>query len=102
MLALTRALLALRRRHPSLLAGSWTPVAVKDDLLFYARGEGLDKLFVVLNLESVAKTAVFEDAPQFAKIILSTGLDRIGEAISRSFRIGPDEGLIVAVSSSGA
>ncbi len=101
MLALTRALLALRRRHPSLLAGSWTPIAAKDDLLCYARGEGRDRLFVVLNFESVAKTAVLEDAPPFAKIILSTGLDRIDEAISRSFDIGPNEGLIVAVSAHG-
>ena len=74
---LTRALLALRRHHPALLAGAWTPIAIDSDVLFYARGEGEDEFLVALNLNSVAKTIVFEHASQSAKIILSTGLDRV-------------------------
>ena len=37
MLALTRALLELRRREPALSLGEWAPLAVDSDVLAYVR-----------------------------------------------------------------
>ncbi|HSG79782.1 MAG TPA: alpha-amylase family glycosyl hydrolase, partial [Acidimicrobiia bacterium] len=93
MLSLTKALLALRRAEPALHRGSFR---VHDDepsgCFAYRRREGEDVFLVALNFTS---DPVDLDPGGAGTVVVSTEMDREGEAVSGSLRLRPDEGVVV-------
>jgi alpha-glucosidase len=94
MLALTRALLELRRREPALSQGGWAPVGAQGEVLAYARTCGAQRVTIVLNLEPVPKTVLFGE-PLAGTIALSTDAKRIRRPVADRLELAGDEGLII-------
>jgi alpha-glucosidase len=94
MLALTRALLDLRRREPGLSLGDWTQVDVAGEVLAYARTRGERRVTVVLNLAPAPRTVRFA-APLGGRIALSTAAERSRDAIADRLELAGDEGVII-------
>jgi alpha-glucosidase len=97
MLALHRDLMDLRRRHPALSIGAYTPLDFLEGVFSYRRDEGDDHLAVVLNLTSRA-TPLFGLPPELAgaRVLLSTVTERSRESLDASSVLEPDEGLVLA------
>jgi alpha-glucosidase len=89
LLALHRALLALRRTEPALWGGSHETVAAGDGVLAYRRG---GTHLVVLNL-----TAEPREHPAAGRVALSTGLDRDSEAVARTLALRGGEGVVLRI-----
>ncbi|MEJ1159129.1 alpha-amylase family glycosyl hydrolase [Prosthecomicrobium sp. N25] len=91
LLALTRALVALRRAEPALSEGSWRAVSAPDGVLAYDRAEAGRTCRVVLNLTPRAATV---EVPAGMRIAVGSHgplWDRAGTTI----RLRPDEGLVL-------
>ena len=96
MLALTRALLDLRRREPALALGNWAEVEVEGDVLAYARTVGAQRFVVVLNLEAVPKSVRFGERLS-GRVVLSTHPERAGRSVAGRIDLAGDEAVIIAV-----
>lgn len=96
ILALTRALLELRRREPSFSVGDWAPLAVDGDVLAYMRRRDGRRFAVVLNLEPLPKAIRF-DKDLGGWTVLSTHPGRTGYAVRDRIDLGPDEAMIIAL-----
>ncbi|WP_072393322.1 DUF3459 domain-containing protein [Hyphomicrobium sp. CS1GBMeth3] len=95
MLSLTRALLALRRREPTLSLGDWAPLQTTNGVLSYTRACA-DRLFVIaLNLDSIPKAIRFEPCLH-GTIELSTNAKRTGEPVYERLDLSADEAVIVS------
>jgi len=70
MLALTRALLALRWREPALSVGDYVPVACEGSTLAYERRYGESRLLIALNLDD--RPVPLPEAAQGGERLLST------------------------------
>lgn len=95
LLALYRRLLALRRREDALSVGSYTPVAVTSDVLAYVREANEKRFLVALNFSTSEQTLQVESAVLTGEILLSTLLDRDGEAVSGEVSLREHEGVLV-------
>ena len=91
MLALTRALLELRRREPALSGGDWAPLAVEGDVLAYIRHKDGRRFAIVLNLEPVPKAVRFGDDLR-GRTVLSTHPDHTGYAVGDRTELGRRRG----------
>ncbi|HLG47603.1 MAG TPA: alpha-amylase family glycosyl hydrolase [Reyranella sp.] len=91
---LYRRLIALRRRETALSTGSFRPIAAEGDLVVYVRG---DRMLVVLNLGHQPVHMQFKADKLRGRIVLSTELDRDGEAMEGELALRSDEGVIVAL-----
>jgi glycosidase len=92
MLALTRALTALRRTHPALAQGSYAAVHCDDAVLAFRRYSGSSEVLVALNFtgREVPMPAALQAAPG---VLLSTRLDRVaGSTVDVVLRA--DEGIV--------
>jgi alpha-glucosidase len=97
MLALTRALLALRRATPALHAGSHRAVAgVPDDCFVYLRTSGAERYLVALNFGSDKQVLELPGLGE-GRLALSTHLDRQGGADLRHFELRGHEGCVIAL-----
>jgi alpha-glucosidase len=92
ILQLHRRLLELRRAHPALTRGALVDVRAHEDVLMYERREAGRCLTVVLNLGHEARTVPIHAA----RIVLSTFLDRTGEAVAGTLALRAAEGVILA------
>jgi alpha-glucosidase len=97
MLTLYRRLLALRRQHDTLHAGTIADVAAEGDVLRYRRvqlpdGESTD-FQVLLNLGSAVTTT--RSAP--GTVVLTTLLDGTGARVEGEVTIEAGEGLLIAL-----
>ena len=94
MLAMTRALLQLRKQAPALSVGEWTPLYADDHLLVYERFDAQSRFVVILNFTD--KTVLAEAPPYPAQLLLSTYLDRQDVIMDRSnpVTLRPDEGCV--------
>jgi alpha-glucosidase len=86
MLALYRALLALRRAHPALATGAMRMVEAEGDVLAYERIEGEDRIMIVLNLGDAPAATGQAAAP----LLLST----VGAAAFDG-TLAPNEGVVL-------
>ncbi|HEU4411937.1 MAG TPA: alpha-amylase family glycosyl hydrolase [Polyangiaceae bacterium] len=91
MLALTRALLRLRRASGALRAGAYRGVeGAPDGCFVYERRLGAERYLVALNFSSEARELA---VPGGARLVFSTGLDREGDAPA-AFALRGDEGCV--------
>jgi alpha-glucosidase len=95
MLALTRELLALRRREPALSLGDWTPLAAEGDVLAYARTWRDQRFIVALNL-TAAPTAVRFGDDLAGRIEISTQPARAGQLVTARIELGANEAVVIA------
>jgi alpha-glucosidase len=96
ILMLYRRLIELRRRHPALSVGRYTQITAEGDVLAYERQHGTERFLVALNLGHTSHTLSLPDGTT-GRVVLTTLLDRVGEAIGAAVGLRPDEGLIVAL-----
>jgi alpha-glucosidase len=92
-LSLFRRLIALRRELPALTAGGFTLLHRDEASLVYERAHGDQRLIVALNLTGEPRT--IEQTSLTGQIVLSTQLDREGEAVASQIKLRADEGLVV-------
>jgi alpha-glucosidase len=86
LLALYRALLALRRAHPALATGAMRMIEAAGDVLAYERIEGEDRIMIVLNLGDAPAATGQAAAP----LLLST----VGAAAFDG-TLAPNEGVVL-------
>jgi alpha-glucosidase len=98
ILNLYRGLLALRREHPALVAGSYQPVAAQGDLLLYRREHADDRLLVALNMGGDPTNVRPEKPPLRGRILLSSHADRNGERLDGELDLRGNEGVIIGLS----
>jgi alpha-glucosidase len=92
MLTLHRRLIALRRERPALAVGEYVAVAAAGAVLAYERRLGDERLLVALNLSREPTTARL---PAAGRVLLSTHLDREGEAAGPEVALRAGEGVVV-------
>jgi len=93
MLELTRALLAVRKRHPALQRGSYRPVdGAPESTFVFVREHAGDRMQVAVNFGSSAEDVPIEGAA--ARALTST---HPGAAIASrgSYRLRPHEGVVL-------
>jgi alpha-glucosidase len=94
MLSLYRALIALRRSEPALSVGGYLAVDAAGDVLAYERRHAGRTLSVALNMGQ--RPEAMRSAPG-AQVLLSTHLDRAGEAVDGRLALRPHEGIVAAL-----
>jgi alpha-glucosidase len=97
---LYRALIQLRRAHPALSAGTYRPLKADGDILLFLRERHDAKLLVALNLGNEPVSARLPCAGS-GRILLSSFLDRRGEAVFHNLDLRPDEGILVEILTAG-
>jgi len=93
MLALHRALLALRRAHPALAIGGYQGEGTTGDVLAFRRRSEDEELLVALNFGSSPVEIALPGAR--AEALLSTHLDRSGPEPAGPLRLRGDEGVVL-------
>lgn len=91
-----RKLLALRRGSPALRIGALRVLPAAETVLLYERRHDDERMLVALNLGDAEETVDLGRTGGGA-VLLSTRLDRAGETVGNSFRLRPDEGLVLAL-----
>lgn len=94
MLSLYRALIDLRQSEAALMVGSYAPVPADGDLLAYIREAEGQRFLIVLNFSSREQLLAAPEGLR-GNVILSTHLDRDGEAMGDAVELRPDEGVVV-------
>jgi alpha-glucosidase len=94
MLTLHRRLIHLRRANPALAIGAYEPIGVGDETLAYRRSSDGRAFAVALNLGS---RPVEVEIGGVGTIVLSTNLERGGQAVGACVELGADEGVVVAL-----
>jgi alpha-glucosidase len=99
-LSLYTQLITVRRGEPALEVGELEPMAREGDLLTYVRRAGESAFLVALNFGSAPQVVDISERFGEGRITLSTGLDRLGESVRGVLHIGPDEGLLIRLTTS--
>lgn len=96
LLSLYRALIETRRDHLVLSVGDYAQLfTTSADVLVYERELGPERLIVLLNFADNARDVSLPQTEAQRRILLSTCLDREGEAVGRALELRPHEGVIV-------
>jgi alpha-glucosidase len=94
---LYRRLITLRRARPAtLVGGAYRPMFARGDLLVFRRESERERLLIALNLGSSPEAADFTD-DLAGVVLLSSHLDRDGEAIRGRIDLRPNEGVVIDV-----
>jgi alpha-glucosidase len=99
-LSLYRALLALRRGSAALRRGGYRSLdGTPDGCFAYRRtAAGSPGLTMVLNFASATREVTGAGT---GRIAVSTGMDRVGEAVAGPLRLGPGEGVVIEEGADG-
>jgi alpha-glucosidase len=95
ILNLYKALIELRRRLPELVTGAYHPVAAQGDILLYRREAEGGAVVIALNLGAEPVSVASSSIGFGREILLSTFLDRRGEAIQGTLDLRGNEGVIL-------
>jgi alpha-glucosidase len=95
ILSLHRALIKLRKQTPALVSGAYVPLAAEGELLLYKRQDDKGSLLIALNLGDEPVSVRSDTIGLGGEILLSTSMDREGEAIGETLELRGNEGLIV-------
>ena len=85
----------MRKQLPQLVSGDYLPIAADGDLLIYRRQLEGKAVVIALNLGAEPVSMVSEAAALDGGILLSTFLDRQGEAVQGTLDLRGNEGVIV-------
>jgi alpha-glucosidase len=96
LLQLYRRLIALRRDEPGLVTGEYAQAEVRDCLLVYRRRGAGQEWLVALGFGEEPLTVELGEGRR-GRVVLSTHLDREGEAADGSVRLRGGEGLLIAL-----
>ena len=97
ILTLYRRLLALRRATPALQEGRYLPIEAGDEQIFtYLRQHAAQRLLVALNFGAKPSRLTLPGHVA-GRLLLSTELDREGDAFVPGYELRGDEGIIVAL-----
>ncbi len=97
-MTLYRRLIAIRRNRRALTEGHYAPVEQANPAVFaYRRELGEDNLLVTLNFSSQPQTVALAAQEGEGDIVVSTHLDREGEACGAGIALRADEGLLIAL-----
>jgi alpha-glucosidase len=95
ILTLHRRLLAARRAHSALSAGSFRLLNAVDNVLLYERWQGQERLIVALNLGATPQHLMLPDWASTFRPLLSTVDDSVSIR-SGALSLRPDEGVILS------
>ena len=95
ILSLYKALIALRKKLPQLVTGSYEPVAAQGDVLLYRRTDEGGTIVVALNLGAEPVSISSSSIGFGREILLSTFMDRHGERIEGALDLRANEGAIL-------
>jgi alpha-glucosidase len=96
MLSLYRRLIALRRDRAALHSGAYVASHTEGDVLAFERRHDQDRaLLVALNFGALPRRVMLPDNVKDACLLLSTELDREGEAVHAALDLRPSEGVIL-------
>src|SRR5947209_8298056 len=95
ILSLYRALIALRKQTPALISGAYVPLAAQGELLLYRRQDENGSLLVALNLGGEPVSVLSDTIGLSGEILLSTEMDRAGEAVGETLDLRGNEGVIL-------
>jgi alpha-glucosidase len=95
ILSLYKALMVLRRKRPSLVAGNYEPIAAQGDILLYRRRDHEGAVIIALNLGGGPASITSSSIGFGHEILLSTFLDRAGEMIEGVLDLRGNEGVII-------
>jgi alpha-glucosidase len=96
ILNLYKALIALRKKLPQLVTGSYERVAAEEDVLLYRRNSDGMAVLVALNLGAEPVSVTSHSIGVGNQILLSTFLDRRGESMQGLLDLRGNEGVIIA------
>jgi alpha-glucosidase len=98
MLSLYRRLIALRRQLVALHSGAYVASHTEGDVFAFERRYGNDhSLLVALNFGRLPQRLMLPDDVRQARVLLSTELDRTGDAMHAVLDLRPAEGVILEV-----
>jgi alpha-glucosidase len=100
ILSLYKRLIVFRQRYVELTEGAYEPISTEGQLLAFARVHNTEHLLVTANFGTEPVTIPAAILPPSAIVLMSTHLDRTGPFAS-PFVLRPNEGMIVALQSSG-
>src|SRR4051812_12173352 len=95
ILNLYRALIDLRKRTPALVSGSYVPIAAQGELLLYRRQDDEQSILIALNLGNEPVSVLSDSIGLGGEILLSTQMDRKGEAVGETLDLRANEGVIL-------
>src|SRR5882757_8048211 len=95
ILRLYRALIKLRKQTPALVSGGYVPLAAEGELLLYKRQDGEGSLLIALNLGDEPVSVRSDTIGLSGEILLSTLMDRDGEAVGETLELRGNEGVIL-------
>ena len=95
ILSLYRALIELRKQTPALVSGAYVPLAAEGELLLYKRQDDEGSLLIALNLGNEPVSVRSDTIGLSGEILLSTAMDRQGEAIGETLELRGNEGVIL-------
>jgi alpha-glucosidase len=95
ILNLYRALIDLRKRTPALVSGAYLPIAAQGELLLYRRQDDEQSILIALNLGSEPVSVLSDSIGLGGEILLSTQMDRAGEAVGETLDLRGNEGVIL-------
>ena len=98
---LHRRLIALRRTMPALSVGTYHPIVTEGELLLFVRQRARERVLVALNFGADAAVVDFGSEQCRGRVLLSALGDREGEPVADRIELGGNEGLLIAVESSG-
>jgi alpha-glucosidase len=102
ILTLYRRLIAPRRVRAALHSGDYVATRTDGDVMAFERRHDQDRsLLVALNLGNVPQRLVLSVHATAARLLLSTELDREGEAVHSVLDLRPAEGVILELLRSG-
>jgi len=95
ILSLYRALIKLRKETPALVSGAYVPIAAEGELLLYKRQDDEGLILIALNLGGDAVSVQSDSIGFSGEVLLSTLMDRDGEAVGETLELRGNEGLII-------
>ncbi|HJU04166.1 MAG TPA: alpha-amylase family glycosyl hydrolase [Nitrospiraceae bacterium] len=98
LLSLYRRLIGLRCADAALAVGSYQTLYAGAEALAFLRRYGARRLLIALNFTSSPAEVDITALHSAGRVIVSTHLDREGEAVDATLRLRADEGVIVEVS----
>ncbi|HEY0185099.1 MAG TPA: alpha-amylase family glycosyl hydrolase, partial [Rhodopila sp.] len=102
ILTLTRRLIALRRERAALHSGACVEIRAEGDIMAFQRRDDREPtLLIALNLGLSGQRLRLPRDAAGARLLLSTGLDREGEAAAIDLILRPSEGVVLELVSHG-